>query len=534
MKFVHRMFLIVPMFTGSIASAQISSPEGLQIEKLATLESPRLFAFSRDGDLIVGSKSGKIYRLKAPYTSPEVISEFGGYPHSVAFRVKDGVEELWVAETGGLYKVAYGRDRRYARHDFQFVAELPGGGGHTSRTIKIRRDGTVFVSLGITGNCSIEYLDDSYGFQQRRGGIFRLDEGGNRLVPFGKGLRNPIGFSFHPQTAVMWSNNNGPDHWGYDYPREAFVEVNEGDFFGMPWYQTINGQVVRDNCAPDHTVPLPPDRVKRPAVTFDAHVAPIDTTFIPPNDPLLKAEWANSAVVAIHGTGGAPPSGGDAARRPPKIVLVEFSGGRPTGRVKDLIGGFQDPSGYRRARPAGVGIGPGGALFFTSDADNPGIYRATMRSPSTGGGGAREYTIRVQESGKCIDIPGAQLGTRLKMQQWECNGTGAQRFRAVGVGGGYWNFVSTISGKCLDVTGGSPDNGAPIQTWDCNGLSPQKFRLEDRGGGWVAVIAQNSQKAWDIDLHSAQWLQQWTPQYHGRQLFGFFPVSGGPIAGTQL
>jgi hypothetical protein len=100
---------------------------------------------------------------------------------------------------------------------------LPSGdGGHTSRTVRVGPDGRVYVSLGISGNCSNQYLGKDYPFVDRRGGVFVLEESGAKPVlrPFAAGLRNPIGFDWQPQTGVLYASNNGPDHWGFELPPE--------------------------------------------------------------------------------------------------------------------------------------------------------------------------------------------------------------------------------------------------------------------------------------------------------------------------
>lgn len=62
-------------------------PAGYRLELLtAALDGPRLLTFAANGDLFIGSKSGKVYRLAPPYSAPEVLVTLDGYPHSVAFR----------------------------------------------------------------------------------------------------------------------------------------------------------------------------------------------------------------------------------------------------------------------------------------------------------------------------------------------------------------------------------------------------------------------------------------------------------------
>ncbi len=75
---------------------------------------------------------------------------------------------------------------------------------------------------------------------------------------------------------------------------------------------------------------------------------------------------------------------------------------------------------------------------------------------------AGEYTIQSAQTGKCLDVPGSSTADGAKLQEWSCNGTGAQRFRAVDLGGGAFEIVNTNSGKALDVTDVSLTAGARL------------------------------------------------------------------------
>ncbi|MCR4332115.1 MAG: hypothetical protein NUV34_05345, partial [Sulfuricaulis sp.] len=153
-------------------------PRGYRLELLTDrLESPRLLTFADNKDLFIGSKSGNIYRVPPPYTAPEVLVTLDGYPHSVAFRRG----EILIARTDGLYRAPYRPDQKsIAPESVTLLARLPGGRGHNSRTVGVGPDGRVYVSLGIQGNCSDQYLGDSYPFDERRGGIFVLREEGGK------------------------------------------------------------------------------------------------------------------------------------------------------------------------------------------------------------------------------------------------------------------------------------------------------------------------------------------------------------------
>lgn len=360
-------------------TVEVRLPAGYRLELLtAALDSPRLLSFAADGELFVGSRSGQVYRLAPPYTAADVLVELDGYPHSVARR--DG--EILIARTDGLYRADYAPGQaRIGRAALSRLAALPGGGGHNSRSVAIGPDGRVYLSLGISGNCSDEYLGAAYPFQARRGGILVLNEAADppRWETYGSGLRNPVGFDWHPRTGELYASNNGPDHHGYGQPPEYFSRITAGSFHGMPWFQFDGQRIRRDDCIA-RDPPRPLGDVTPPVATFPARNAPMGVAFVPAG--ALGGLLDFDAVVALRGSWGTRPDGGflgDAAtRRPPKLVVVRFEEGRAQ-RVDDLVTGFQAEDGERWARPVGVAIGPDGALYFTSDSGVNGLFRLTRQ-----------------------------------------------------------------------------------------------------------------------------------------------------------
>ena len=355
------------------ADLPITVPSGYEIELLShDLRGPRLITFESGGDLFAGSRSGDIYRLEAPYRQASVLVALDGYPHSVAFR--EG--EMLIARTDGLYRAPWrpGQASLEARN-IVLLAALPGGSGHNSRTVRVGPHGRVHVSLGIRGNCSDEYLGVDYPLNLRRGGILMLVEGEGpaHWSAFGSGLRNPVGFDWHPATGDMFASNNGPDHLGFELPPEYFSRIEAGSFHGMPWYQYDGTRFRRDTCIESDPPPAGP---VPPAATFPARSAPMGVAFV--GSGALDERFTGDAVVALHGSWATSPSGGYAGnpstRRHPKLVVVRFDEGKPL-RVDDLVTGFQLPDGRRWARPVGVAFGPDGALYFTSDQGVNGLFR---------------------------------------------------------------------------------------------------------------------------------------------------------------
>jgi glucose/arabinose dehydrogenase len=362
----------------------LAIPVGMSLELLTDrLEQPRLMTFLPNGDLLIGSRAGKVYRLQPPYSSAEVLVKLEDYPHSLAYR--DG--ELLIAQTDGLYRADFVPGQaRIDRDDVELLAALPGGGGHNSRTVAIGPDQRIYLSLGISGNCSDEYLDQSYRFDDRRGGVQVLDESGPepRWQSYASGLRNPVGFDWQPQTHILYASNNGPDHHGYDQPPEYFAKLTPASFHGMPWYQFDGEKIRRDNCI-RKPPPRPQGDVAVPVATFPPRNAPMGVAFVP--ETALDPRFHNNAIVALRGSWGTRPAGsmlGDrATRRPPAIMMVRFSRGEATD-VVTVVRGFQRADGQRLARPVGVGIGPDGMLYFTSDSHTEGLFRLRPGLPDVG------------------------------------------------------------------------------------------------------------------------------------------------------
>ena len=385
----------VQNFSIGATAWQLRMPDGYHLELLVRIERPRMLAFADDGAALVGSYAGKVYRIPQPYDRATIFAQLPtNNVHGVAIHDR----RVWIARENGVYRIPYRpRSTPYRLQDFEHVAHLPArNGGHSSRTIKVGPDRRIYVSLGISGNCSDEYLGSGYAFEDWRGGIVVLraapataaatsrggvaDAGRTHWQVQASGLRNPVGFDWHPQTQVMYASNHGPDHLGYAQPGEYFSRILPGSFHGMPWFWFDGVRMQRDACIrrtpprADATLPL---------ALFPARNGPMDVAFIPAGalDPTLE----NAAVVALHGSWATQPAGGflgdSSTRRPPWIALVPFERNAAQPAVTGLIEGMQNASGERLMRPVGLAFGTDAALYLTSDGGAiEGLFRFSRKS----------------------------------------------------------------------------------------------------------------------------------------------------------
>jgi hypothetical protein len=144
------------------------------------------------------------------------------------------------------------------------------------------------------------------------------------------------------------------------------------------------------------------------------------------------------------------------------------------------------------------------------------------------------YKLATQVSGKCLDVnhSGSADGTRL--QEWTCNGTGAQSFRVEDAGGGSYRFVNPQSGKCVDVSGSGTADGTVVQLWTCNGTGAQSFRIESVANGYDRLVNTNSSKCVDVTggaSASGTAIELWTCNGTSAQAWKLMLLSAPPDAG---
>jgi hypothetical protein len=104
----------------------------------------------------------------------------------------------------------------------------------------------------------------------------------------------------------------------------------------------------------------------------------------------------------------------------------------------------------------------------------------------------------IAHSGSCLDARSGGTADGTQLQEWSCNGTGAQSFELVDDGAGGFYVVNTQAQRCVDVQSSGTANGTKIQLWDCNHTTAQTFTVRDAGGGFVSFVNTNSGKCLDV------------------------------------
>ena len=220
-----------------------SAPAGFSVQLYATaLDNPRLIRTAPNGDFFLAESSSgkiKIFRGINSDGKPELTSEFAtglNRPYGIAFYPPgENPQWVYVGNTDAVVRFPYQNGDVKARGRSEHIVDLPHGGGHWTRDLQFSPDGKkMFVGVGSSSN-----VDDPDTTQEEknRADILVFNPDGSDMRVYAYGVRNAGGgLAINPKTNQLWCSVNERDGLGDNLVPDYITHVEEGGFYGWPWW----------------------------------------------------------------------------------------------------------------------------------------------------------------------------------------------------------------------------------------------------------------------------------------------------------
>ena len=348
------------------------APEGFKVGIYAAgLDNPRLLRTAPNGDIFLAeSEPGRIrvFRGMTDDGKAEQNAVFASglkRPYGIAF-YPPGPNPQWiyVGNTDEVVRFPYHNGDLKANGTAQHVADLARGGGHWTRSIEFSQDGKkMFVAVGSASNVDDP---DTHPGEKDRADILWCDPANCQLKVYAYGIRNAGGgLAVSPQTGELWCSVNERDALGDNLVPDYITHVQEGGFYGWPWWYMGAHQ---DPRLPGKHPELK-DKAIVPDVLLQPHNASLELTFYTADK--FPSEYKGDIFASEHG------SWNKAIRVGYEVIRIPLhQSGHASGEYEDFLTGFVLPDGKVWGRPVGITTAPDGSLLVSDDGSNT-IWRVS-------------------------------------------------------------------------------------------------------------------------------------------------------------
>ncbi|MDX1437311.1 MAG: PQQ-dependent sugar dehydrogenase [Anaerolineales bacterium] len=334
----------------------IELPPGFEISLFAiNVPNARSLARGPGGAIFVGSRTaGNLYAL---------LDLDGDFQADEGFYLGRGMNSPngVAVRDGALYVAEINRVLRYDNIETSLTAppepvvvndSFPTNSGHGWKFIRFGPDGNLYVPVGAPCNIC-DPAEETFGT------IHRMRPDGSGLETYAHGIRNSVGFDWHPETGELWFTDNGADGLGDDLPPDELNHAPRPGFhFGFP--HCHGGTIPDEEFGADREC----DEFRPPAMALGPHVAALGMRFY--TGDMFPDEYRNQIFIAEHGSWN---------RREPigyRIMLVRLDGNQAVSYDVFAEGWLQDGTAW--GRPVDLLQLPDGSLLVSDDAAGA-IYR---------------------------------------------------------------------------------------------------------------------------------------------------------------
>jgi glucose/arabinose dehydrogenase len=342
----------------------IRLPPGFKAEVWASgMPGARMMAQGDKGTMFFGSRGiGRVYAVtdNGGTRNHKIIVEGLTQPNGVAFK------------DGSLYVIAINKVLRFDNIEDNLdnpksveltdAFNLPPDKHHGWKFLKFGPDGKLYMQVGAPCNgCEVD--KDKHAIIVR----YNRDGSGREIVA--RGVRNSVGFDFHPETGELWFTDNDQDWISEHGPQCELNRVSKiGENFGFPYchgHGIIDSRLGKpDSC----------DGVTLPAALMGAHTAPLGMRFYTGN--MFPAEYKNAIFIARRGSWNRTTNVGF------DVVVAHLSSdGKRAAWSPFLTGLLNTRTNEFSGRPVDVHQLPDGSLLV-ADEQNGAVYRISYHKPS--------------------------------------------------------------------------------------------------------------------------------------------------------
>ena len=295
--FIIFLLYLFPFYVDAASNInKLNVPEGFEITIYAeNLESPRQLAETDNGFIIVGSKNGnKIYALNNNESAKQKILVAEGLQNPTGVTIYKGdlyfseIDKVWIIEDIDFWLSS---DQENLPERSIFMDDLPSETWHGYKYLDFGPDGNLYIPVGVPCNICLEPQTKD----RRFAAIHKYEDG--KLVTVASGVRNSVGFDWHPETNKLYFSDNGRDWLGDNSPScELNVIEKDGSFYGYPYKHAKNvidpefGKLI-SNVDKEFVDPI---------AELGPHVAPLGIAFYDKNK--FPKKYKNSLFVALHGS----------------------------------------------------------------------------------------------------------------------------------------------------------------------------------------------------------------------------------------